>query len=266
MQSTCTTCPRPVPDTAYGCLNCATSLAGTMGQLAGIVHELDTTVSKQDRLGSGGARGKGHAVPLPYNVGASERAAAIVGELVTWAQHVIGETARKAPSGHPAAAAAYLLAASTNWLRYRQEWAEAYEALSPLAKEALRVIDRPADRQYAGPCWADLEGGGRCEAELYAKDGARSVECRDCEAEHDVADRRLWLIAEAQDVLATAATIAAGLTSLNQPVTSSMIRNYAGRGRIVAHGQDRNGRPTYRVGDVLQVLLEAALRKAGVAA
>jgi hypothetical protein len=48
---------------------------------------------------------------------------------------------------------------------------------------------------------------------------------------------------------------------MGEAVTPSMIRNYADRGRIVAHGVDRKGRPTYRVGDVVEVIRQVEMER-----
>lgn len=166
---------------------------------------------------------------------------------------------------HPAARAATFLLTQLEWIRHHPEAARFVDELSAAAATLRRCVDSPATPAYAGPCWEEIDDG-RCDFELYAAEGAASVRCGGCGTTHDLAARRRWLLAEAQDALATAATIAAGLSSLDMPVTSSMIRNYADRGRIVAHGSDQQGRPMYRVGDVVDVLLELARRKAGVAA
>jgi hypothetical protein len=167
---------------------------------------------------------------------------------------------------HPAARAAAFLLTQLDWIRKHADAAAYVDELSTAAATLLWCVDRPPNTAYAGPCWETLADESRCGFELYAIEGAAIVECRGCGTTHVLADRRKWLRGEVQDALAIAATLAAGLSSLDMPVTSSMIRNYAARGRIVAHGHDVVGRPLYRVGDVVDVLLDQARRKAGVAA
>jgi hypothetical protein len=231
---------------------------------------------------------------LPYQPGAEKRAHAAEGTIVTWARHVAEERGIGTPMpgpvqgplcragwgcnhrtcdlirarsiDHPAARAATFLLDHLDWIRHRPEAAEAVDELNAAAATLQRVVDSPPALAYAGPCWNELGDGERCEFELYAVEGRNSVTCQGCGEDHDLAARRRWLLGEAQDALATAATLAAALSSLDTPVTSSMIRNYADRGRIVAHGHDRQGRPLYRVGDVVDVLADVAKRKGGVAA
>ncbi|HJX86596.1 MAG TPA: hypothetical protein VJ277_03455, partial [Gemmatimonadales bacterium] len=64
--------------------------------------------------------------------------------------------------------------------------------------------------------------------------------------------RREWLLATVADTNATAAEASRALTALGRQVTASMVYNYAARGRIVAVDQDRQGRPLYRIGAVLE--------------
>jgi len=166
---------------------------------------------------------------------------------------------------HPAARAAQFLLTQLDWIRKHGDAAAYVDELSAAAALLARCVDRPPTAAYAGPCWVKLEDG-RCDFELYAPEGASTVKCGGCGTVHDMDARRRWLRGEAEDALAIAATLAAGLSSLDMPVTSSAIRNLAARGRIVAHGHDPHGRPLYRVGDVVDVLIDQARRKAGAAA
>lgn len=232
--------------------------------------------------------------PLPYHPGMATRAAAAINTITTWARHVCEERGIGVPLpgpmlgplcragwgcnhptcdlirartiDHPAARAARFLLTQLEWIRHRPEAADVVDEVSAAAATLRRCVDAPPKLTYAGPCWELIDGDERCEVELYAVEDAPTVRCIGCGTAHDMDQRRRWLLGEAQDALANAATIAAGLSSLNQQVTSSMIRNYADRGRIVAHGRDRDGRPLYRVGDVLDVLVDIATRKKGQAA
>lgn len=240
------------------------------------------------------ARGALIETALPYLPGTATRAAAACGEIVTWARHVCEERGIGVPRPGPAvgplcragwgcnhpscdrirartvepgvARAARFLLGQLEWIRHRPEADETVEQLQAAASVLVRCVDRPPALRYAGPCWAEDADGGQCEEELYALEGAATVRCPGCGAAHDLGLRRQWLLGQVDDVLANAATLAAALSSLDRPVTASMIRNYADRGRITAHGRDRDDRPTYRVGDVLAVLADVAERRAGVAA
>jgi hypothetical protein len=231
--------------------------------------------------------------PLPFLHGMAKRAYAAINEITTTARDICETRGIEVPMpgpmtgplcragwgckhptcalirtrsiDHPAARAATFLLTQLEWIRQHAD-AETYVLeLSAAAATLRRCVDRPPTAAYAGPCWEELEDG-TCDFELYAREGASTVKCGGCGTTHDLATRRHWLRKEAQDALAIAATLAAGLSSLDMPVTSSAIRNLAARGRIVAHGHDPQGRPLYRVGDVVDVLIDQARRKTGVPA
>jgi hypothetical protein len=256
----CTTCPRPVPDTAFGCRDCATDLARRLDELAGVLPELGVTVARQDRLTAGGARPSGDEQPLPYNPGAAERGRAIQGELVTWARHVHGESGRVLPGTVGSAVARYL-ARAANWMRYRQEWPEYHAALRPLLGSTLHLVDRPAELVYLGPCNTGGEDGTMCTADVYAKPGAAKGICRACEVVHDVAESREWLLDSLEDVLARPVEIAGVLQRFgDRKVGYSTIAAYVASGQLLAHGEDGHGRPRYRIGDVLDLRYPARHR------
>jgi hypothetical protein len=256
--SRCTTCPRPVPDTAYGCPHCAADLARRLDELAAILPELGVTVAKQDRITSGGARASGAEVPLPYNAGAAERGRAIQGELVTWSRHVHGETGRALPRHPSGSALARYLGQAASWARYQQEWPEFHAALRSLVGVVLHLVDRPAERVYLGPCSTSQPDGPTCRADVYAKPGAPTGTCRACETVHDVAGSREWLLDSLEDVLARPAEIAGVLRGFgDRRVGYSTIAAYAASGRLVPHGQDGHGHDRYRIGDVLDLRFPA---------
>lgn len=168
-------------------------------------------------------------------------------------------------SEHPMARAARLVAANLDWFRHRPDASRVLASLEKAASAIRHVIDAPPPLWYAGPCW-EQTAAGRCPGELYAIATSGTVSCPECHFPHVVADRRQWLLREAVDALAHAEMLAAALSVLDRPITAAMIRGYAHRGRIVAHGADALGRPRYRVGDVLQILEEIAERRAAKAA
>lgn len=254
MQSTCTTCPRPVPDTAFGCTVDATALAHSLDQLAAILPELGVTVAKLDRITAGGARPGGAEAALPYKPEVADRGRAIQGELVTWARHVHAESGRPIV-GRTGSAVARYLAQALDWARYRQEWPEMHAALRPLLGSTLHLVDRPAERVYLGPCGAEVAGTrGTCVSDVLAKPGAAYGRCRECGAQHNVAEAREWLLGALEDVLARPVEIAGVLRTFgDSKVGYSTIAAYVADHRLIAHGEDGHGRPRYRIGDVLDL-------------
>ena len=303
--TTCDLCGDPVRDTAYVCPRCTANTARYLRDAINTAADVETTVARlarySDRHGrtqpdddpDGRPDGGLKVTPMLFDDGAKQRGDRASNDIVTWARHVAEErgvypTMPAAPFGplcgsqgvcrhescsliyrrsvpHPVARAATYLLGHMEWLRHRPEAEEALTQLAAAGATLVRIVDSPPPLWYAGPCWADTEDGA-CPEELYARTDDGTVKCPACKARHDVRQRRVWLLGEADGVLGHAALIAAALTVLDRPVTSSMVRNLAHRGRIGAHGQDDRGRPLYRVGEVRQVLAETTRRTTSVAA
>ncbi|WP_327029722.1 hypothetical protein OG989_04150 [Micromonospora sp. NBC_01740] len=303
--TSCDLCGDPVRDTAYVCPRCTADTVRYLADVVKVAGEVETTVARlarySDRHGrtlpdddpEGRPDGGLRVTPLPFDAAAKQRGDRAMNDIVTWARHVAEERGvaptlpgpafgplcgsqgvcrhescsliyrRSVP--HPVARAAAHLLANMEWLRHRPEAEEALPQLAAAGATIVRIVDSPPPLWYAGPCWADLDGE-RCAEELYARTDDGTVRCPACKTRHDVADRRRWLLGEADEVLAHASLIAAALTVLDRRVTSSMVRNLAHRGRISARGQDERGRPLYRVGEVRAVLGEATRATTSVAA
>lgn len=210
-----------------------------------LLDELDVTFSRQDRLAAPHDRARsGGEVPLPFRSHVPEVVWDLHNTLGAWV-HTLARTRT----------CTLTTAQAAEWLARHVELARIHPAADQLADEiiyavrrARAAIDRPGDRRrFLGPCRAD----GCCREELYALDGARSVACPACGAEHDVAARKDWLQNKLQGHLGTSAEIAGFLNVLGMSVTPSMIRGYVARGRLVAHATTRRGHPLFRIADVI---------------
>lgn len=118
---------------------------------------------------------------------------------------------------------------------------------------ARSTIDRPADRWYAGTCYATTS----CTAELWARPGAKHVQCSACGWTYDLADLRDYLIEQAREQFAPAALISQVLSTLELPITVQRIGTWRDRGRIKEYPPaigDPRHRPRYRLGDVIDLL------------
>lgn len=299
--ATCDLCGKPVQDTAYVCPRCANRTAEHLAVVTAVASEVEVTVARlarySDRHGrtmpdddpDGRPDGGLKVTPLPFDPSARSRGNDAGNTITTWARHAAeergGGPVRPAPvigplcrhgAGcrhescslvrnrsvpHPIARAAEYLLRQLEWLRHRPEAKEAFDELDDACRTLVQVVDAPPPLSYAGPCYTEGDDGV-CMEELYARTDHGTVKCPACKTRHDVAERRLWLLQEADDVLAHASLIAAALTVLDQPVTASMVRNYADRGRITSHGVDERGRPLYRVREVRAVVADVAYRRA----
>jgi hypothetical protein len=309
-------CGRPIPDQAYLCPVCGGAFAQFLGNLPPLIAELETTRVGRARIGAagGGARSSGDR-DVPWHDRAGRLADQLAGALLHLARFVGDRRGVPVPTAPPGTrpagprcadqrcghatcgrvraldlddatqpavtAAAQWLVDHVDWLRHRPEGPGKIGTLTDLATRGRRVIDRGADGDYAGRCWAPklTEDGSEvdCQAELYARPGAAYVDCRQCGTSFDVRERRVWMLARCRDYDATAAEAARALSALGREVKVERIRQWAHRGRLVAHGWlptgvwepvlDEDGQPTgedrerlaalYRIGDVEQLLDQA---------
>jgi hypothetical protein len=249
--------------------------------------------------GEGGASGKPES-RLPLDLAVTAKLDAVQGEMTTWARHV-AEERYSGPQGHaggdPIVVAARYLAANVEWLRHRPEVDEAYAAIELCARVVRGIVRGPAAQRFLGPCGADIimacenceqdipvgecyapvpgTGGlvecaqhvhslgdlrirqrGTCDGDVYARDGASAGRCRTCGAEVSTAERQAWLDAEVRSRAFRAAHIAEAYG-----IRPNTIRKWAERGKLTAHGTDRDGRPLYNVGDVLDLAAADAARR-----
>lgn len=235
-----------------------------LGDVGAIVGELDITISKQARVGntsgpSGLARERS-----PVNWGAVQVADDLANTLTTWARDI-----EKQPGGWtvhvyqtpPATAAAWQLLQNIAAIRKHPAVDELVDEITDAISQARRVVDRPADRQFVGPCYMENadENGKQvtCLEDLYARPGASEVRCKVCGAEHEVAERRAWLLNQARDRLFTVQETAQMMGDVGHiKVTEASIRGYVHRGRIGYHPGKM-----IRLGDLLQVVLDEGERK-----
>ncbi len=247
MSHPCQLCDSTINDTAIACGGCCTVAAGRLRKAAANFAALYTAIARQARFGEK-LRFSRTTSPLPFNQDAAIDHGAVVDTVTTWGRHIY--IARGVPAPGKGTNPLMWIADQLDWLRYRLEVVQALDELDYAAQLVDRAIDAPAQHWYAGRC---LEGG--CDAELYARHGAQLIRCRDCGTRHDAEERKRWLLEQAEDTLGTAAEISRLVSAMRaELLTSSQVRSMAHRGRIAAHGVDRHGYPTYRVGDVLAVL------------
>lgn len=296
-QSLCELCSRPLSDTGYVCDKpCTTKVREALELIVDLAGEVENAVLKLVRYGGSG-QGSGER-PLPFDDKRAERAAAVGNTVATWARHVAESRGATIPRPTPmvgplcrhgisckhhtcerirtrrmesgVATAAAWLADRLKWLRHQHEAPLMFTDLRDAARELQRIVDRPRDLWYAGPCWGELDElddddlPKRCLNELYAVPGTRTVRCRECKAEYDAEGRREWLLREANDALVHAELMARALTALGiEDVTPARVRGMARHGRLMAKGTNAAGDPTYRVGDVLAVIEEQKLIEEG---
>lgn len=287
LRCTVDNCDTGCPDNAYICGRHTKKLRDALERIRELSGELETTIVRQSRIGSDNAGRRSSETLLPFALNPSLLPDSLQNTLTTWARHIAeakecqielrprlyaGPTHRECRhvscrlvrSPQPVLGQlADWIAGHADWIRRRQEATEMYEEVAYCADEIERMVDRPGERWYAGACDA-------CGTHLYAAQTAAAIKCRECGRSYDVTSRRNQLLALVQDSLAHAELIGRALSELGVPVTSGQISLWWSRGRLerrskVPNGYDRNGNPRfrhlYRVGDVIDLVNEAAAKK-----
>jgi hypothetical protein len=152
------------------------------------------------------------------------------------------------------------LPAMALWLARNMDRVRRHEAAADICREvtaavrhATRVIDRPPQRVYAGPC--------DCGRDLLTKPGRTLVSCPACGATYGIAERIEWMRSRLDDHLGSAAYAAAVLPGIGIHVTASMVRGWAHRHRLEARcvlpprypgGLEQ---PLFRLGDIMTLAL-----------
>lgn len=268
----CQACSRPVPDVAFVCPACATTLAGRLRDTAALWPELLTTAAGLARMADPGPRARGLAPPepirpdiggadqqpgpptgLPFRWHAAEVADAVRNTVATWARLVLAERGGLWTIGTDTPTALRWLAGQLGWCRYQRWAAECWDELGYACSRIAPAVDRPLPRLDAGVCMAELEDGTHCPQRLSAPPGARLIHCPGCGGHWDPADRSTAILAAAQHVLGTAAELSAWLTIHGHPTQAATVRRWAIRRQLQQGGVDRSGNPTYPFGRAMQL-------------
>lgn len=232
-------------DGAQLCGGCLDQLAMRLREVPGLVDELETTVTRQDRLGARGGGARGSETPLPFNGAASDARTTLRDILGLWCRDVADRSGAALPT---AKVAPQVTSAAAEWLldhlravAHHPAAGDLYDEVTDAIWQAVRAIDRPPDTVFAGPCG--------CGALLYALLGRSTVTCRECAAVHNVADCWDWM-RRAPSWLAyegTSADVSMVLAWAGVQVSGGTIRKWAHRGKLARWGR------RYRVGDVVAV-------------
>jgi hypothetical protein len=268
------TCPcgRPVQGATL-CADCTTTLDRAIADLAAHWTDLDNVRAGLTRYGGqGGIRGDrlpmdprfARYVWVPVKDPDTDEILewqcwipdgtalvdAVQNTITTWVRVVHDHwPSRPLPAGDVAACCRWLLWYPT-LIRCADFGPEILDEITHLELQLRALVDRPADRWYAGPC----DG---CRRDLYARTGAAEVTCRECDLVYDVQARRAWLLNAAEDYLVNATVLARAVSWLGSAaLNEERVRKWASRGRITIKGHETNGRlrPLFRIGDAITLL------------
>ncbi|MGW3992391.1 hypothetical protein ACWEF6_02775 [Amycolatopsis sp. NPDC004772] len=169
---------------------------------------------------------------------------------------------------HPLPLSRWLLR-HPSWVQSYSDGAALFDDIRSAVRHAKSTVYGPGERAFLGICSAPIEAPVgddgdtvlvECQRDLYGAKGRPWVACPECGAEWDAVERRRWMLHRMRDELLTATELSRALPNYlerpdDKPVTASMIRGYAKRGRLVAHGYAPGSQdPRYRVGDLLDIL------------
>jgi len=299
-------CGRPTAGAAI-CDNCDVTLGYAVANIAAYYEDLGTVATKRARYGSQGAtKGSiGKAQPLVVDLRfisgppiAAHRGASIApgtqlkwdtwNTVVAWCHTVmedqpelIGATCRDClhTSCHATKRRRWprnTIRSMCLYLDRQHRWIAGEDWAPDMLGEMLdienrlkRMIDRPADRWYAGKCSVPDETGADCPTELYAREDRGWIDCPTCGIRHDVAERRDVLLDEAKVYLVTATEAAGALLAWTdydgtEDKLVDRIRKWRDRDQLEVRGHTEIGgkdRDLYRLGDVQDLLIESAQRE-----
>jgi len=286
MNDTCHRCGRPVADSAPCCSACVEQTRANLEYVAANAGDLETTLTRQDRVSSGTGGRASAETPLPINLHASDVGHRLRNTLTTWTRLVADERgttlaeafpapdrphwpvcARAAATWctHPSCRASIIggrrtitntdmaswLSQRLGWIAHREWGPSCFDELSRVAVDLGRAIDSPPPMISLGTCDAD-----GCDGELRAHQEAAFVRCPGCRESYDIAKRKDQLLARADHRRFNAASLARILTALGslgpdgRPVVreAKWIYNRVQWKLLHPVGKDDAGRPLYSLG------------------
>lgn len=215
---------------AWLCHDCCAAIQTMLDAAPQLVDQLNIAIAQQAKVGGSGKAGKGSAhTKSPINWGVVAVRDALMVELALWGDDI-------------------------NEIRRHPKAREIASGIGHVVKNAYRAIDRAQDRQYLGRCLF-MTPDGECQAELWVRPGAKTIRCRVCEYEHNVANRRLDMLEMAEDMIVTVREASEYIGKVGEIiVTQDRIRGYIRRSRIAYRAPVEARR--FRLGDLLTVILD----------
>jgi hypothetical protein len=272
----CVRCGRPTD--GYACSGCAYRAGDQLHETSDtapaardVAHGLSTRSGGSSASGKPGSR-------LPLDLAATARLDAVEGDQAGWVRITIEERGGSIyfpPGEDRISVQARWLAGHVDWWRHRPAADEFLSAVDACLRVVRGLARGPSEQKYLGPCGAPLIridpqdavdagihpanaalGLAPCDGDVYAYRGAKVGRCRTCGAEVATSEREAWLDAEVRAHAFRDREIADAYG-----VNVKTIRTWVGRGHLVPHGHDADGRPLLNVGDVLDLAAADAARR-----
>lgn len=269
--TTCATgCGRPTRDTLLLCEQCQWEIKQALNpdhelSIPALLDDLATTLTRQARINQRNGGGRSAETPLPFHIRASDIAEHARSVLTGWVLVIAEDDPRNYPADTLLAMCAWLRS-RTGHIATHDAAADIHAEITDTAARIQHVIDRPADRLYAGTCGTSFAEQHTCEEPLYAHPGATVVRCIDCGTVHEVEKRRTDMLQRLDDRLVTAAEFARLAAYLiddarrRREQTRKLINQWHSRGLLTRHGSD-DGEPRFVFGEIKLLLAKDQARR-----
>lgn len=235
-----------------GCLG---KLMRRLGDCAALSSELDTTLSRQDKVGGaavGFVSNGGDERPIPVNLGAMDAGAMLRDRLGLWARDLWEIYGIPDEDGTlPPINVDNDIVSLSRWLMRHPLWIALHPAVDDLFDEvsetirlAWRSVDTAPGKVYIGQCstvtehwWGEDEERPEgpdpmCFEELYAREGDWEKRCPVCLAIHDVEKRR-EVMTEARDEQYVPEEVLLSVANKDgENLTRPMLRSLRRRNRV----------------------------------
>lgn len=195
----CGICTAETPDGYTICWDHSAPLQQHLAELDNTIHELRTTMARQDTGGpSNGSAGS--TTPQPaINLDALEAYEQLRAVIIGWAVNLQGREFYWIAATEEAGTYLYR---NLDMVR-RQNWApDLATELAAAVRDAVNATDRAADKISLGPCGATYEGE-ECTDTIIAITGTLYARCRTCGTAVNVHDHQRAMIDAAWDVTGT---------------------------------------------------------------
>jgi hypothetical protein len=235
-----------------GCLG---RLLRGLGDCAALVDELNTTISRQDKLGSasvGFISSGGGERPLPMNIGAMDSGLLLRDRLSSWARMLWEDNAPRDEDGSPGPVDVQPgIVSVSRWLMRHPTWIalcpavdELYDEVMETIRLAWRSVDTAPGKVYVGQCQTVLEEwwgedeqrpegpAPMCTEELYALEDEWEKRCPVCMAIHDVSKRKLALNGAVDHQYVPEEMLLSIANKRGENVTRPMLRSLRRRNRV----------------------------------
>lgn len=155
------------------------TLMSWLRDFAWLLPQLENVTTRQTRYTDRAER-KGTDTPVVFNPASSELGTEVRQVLMSWVSMVC--EVRGLPLPHPRTRTATHTAV---WLREHvmdlaqiEPARDAYDEIRELHRRAMRMVDRPEEQEFVGPCQSDVPGI-ECDG-VYAPRGADTKGCAAC--------------------------------------------------------------------------------------